>query len=163
MTQRPPNCAVALRCSTGKTPSSLAALVSAAQATRRQELPEALGPLALYSSPDCLRAIASPGSQLTPLRSLLTLTNRMETMSGGPYRAEHDQSSFTRLGSVQKCDRRARPFKVNATGLWTAEIVTEFAILVRSCPNAIIGRGETGCTTIMWSALVACKATIGSH
>ena len=76
-----------------KTPASLAELVAAARRTRWRELPEALGPLAQHAAPECLEAIATPGvstdAAFVVLQSLIT---RMEVMSDGPYRVEHDRS-----------------------------------------------------------------------
>ncbi len=76
-----------------KTPAALTALVAAARATKWQELPEALGPLAEYAAPECLSAIATPGvttdAALVVLQSLI---NRTEVMAEGAYRVEHDQS-----------------------------------------------------------------------
>lgn len=76
-----------------KDPASLAALVAAARETNWRELPEALGPLAQYAAPECLEAIATPGvstdAAFVVLQSLIT---RMEVMSDGPYRVEHDRS-----------------------------------------------------------------------
>lgn len=76
-----------------KTPASLAALVTAARRTKWEELPEALGPLAQYAAPECLEAIATPGvttdAAFVVLQSLIT---RMEVMSDGSYRVEHDRS-----------------------------------------------------------------------
>jgi hypothetical protein len=76
-----------------KTPEALNALVSAARATNWREFPEAIGPLAGYSAPECLSAIATPGvSTDAALVVLQSLINRMEVMADGPYRVEHDQS-----------------------------------------------------------------------
>jgi hypothetical protein len=76
-----------------KTPEALTALVDAARATRWQELPEALGPLAKYAAPECLSAIATPGVNTdAALVVLQSLINRMEAMTEGAYRVEHDQS-----------------------------------------------------------------------
>lgn len=76
-----------------KSPVALTELVDAARASRWQELPEALGPLALYAAPECLQAIVTPGvttdAALVVLESLIS---RMEIMADGPYRVEHDQS-----------------------------------------------------------------------
>lgn len=76
-----------------KTPTALNALVAAARKTKWRELPEAIGPLAQYAAPECLSAIATEGvttdAALVVLQSLIT---RLEVMSGGPYRVEHDQS-----------------------------------------------------------------------
>lgn len=76
-----------------KTPASLDALVAAARKTNWRELPEAIGPLAQYAAPECLSAIATEGvttdAALVVIQSLIT---RMEVMSCGPYRVEHDQS-----------------------------------------------------------------------
>lgn len=75
-----------------KSREALSALVTAARKLNWQELPEALGPLAL-ASPECLSAIATPGvstdAAMVVLQSLIT---RMELMTEGPYRVEHDQS-----------------------------------------------------------------------
>lgn len=76
-----------------KTQAALVALVVAARQTRWQQLPEAIGPLALHSAPECLAAIATPGvttDMAWPV--LLALITRMEQMSTGGYRVEHDQS-----------------------------------------------------------------------
>jgi hypothetical protein len=76
-----------------KAPDALQALVAAARAAKWRELPEALGPLALYAAPECLAAIANPGvSTDAALVVLQALINRMEAMVDGPYRVEHDQS-----------------------------------------------------------------------
>ncbi|WP_240535238.1 DUF3800 domain-containing protein [Bradyrhizobium sp. YR681] len=76
-----------------KTPEALMALVDAVRATRWQELPEALGPLAKYAAPECLAAIATPGVNTdAALVVLQSLINRMEVMAEGAYRVEHDQS-----------------------------------------------------------------------
>jgi hypothetical protein len=76
-----------------KTQEALADLVRAARATRWQELPEALGPLARFAAPECLQAIATPGvSTDAALVVLQSLVSRLEVMTCGPYRVEHDQS-----------------------------------------------------------------------
>ena len=76
-----------------KSPESLDALVDAARASRWQELPEALGPLAQFAAPECLEAIATPGvSTDAAFVVLQSLVSRMEAMAEGPYRVEHDQS-----------------------------------------------------------------------
>lgn len=76
-----------------KSPAALTDLVQAARASRWQELPEALGPLAKFAAPECLRAIATPGvSTDAALVVLQSLVSRMETMADGPYWVEHDQS-----------------------------------------------------------------------
>jgi len=68
-------------------------LISAARNLPWQELPEILGPLAQFASPDCWSAIATPGvdtdASFIVLQSLIT---RMEIMADGPYRVEHDRS-----------------------------------------------------------------------
>lgn len=75
-----------------KTSQALDALVRAAQKLNWRELPEALGPLA-QGSPECLSAIATPGvSTDAAMVVLQSLISRMEAMSAGPYRVEHDQS-----------------------------------------------------------------------
>lgn len=75
-----------------KTPDALQALVTAARNTNWRRMPEALAPL-VDADPDCLGAIAAPGvttdAALLILQGLIT---RMEIMSTGPYRVEHDQS-----------------------------------------------------------------------
>ncbi|MEL6046719.1 DUF3800 domain-containing protein [Stenotrophomonas maltophilia] len=76
-----------------KSPAALADLVQTARASRWQEMPEALGPLAQFAAPECLRAIATPGvSTDAALVVLQSLVSRMEIMADGPYRVEHDQS-----------------------------------------------------------------------
>ncbi len=76
-----------------KTPAALADLVQAARASKWQELPEALGPLAKYAAPECLRAIATPGvSTDAAMVVLQSLISRTEALAIGPYRIEHDQS-----------------------------------------------------------------------
>jgi hypothetical protein len=76
-----------------KIPAALADLVQTARTSRWQELPEALGPLAQFAAPECLRAIAAPGvSTDAALVVLQSLIGRMEAMANGPYRVEHDQS-----------------------------------------------------------------------
>ncbi|MBE7373223.1 DUF3800 domain-containing protein [Pseudomonas lopnurensis] len=75
-----------------KTPQALEALVRAVRMLDWQQLPEALGPLAL-AAPECLCAIATPGvSTDAAMVVLQSLINRMEVMAAGPYRVEHDQS-----------------------------------------------------------------------
>jgi hypothetical protein len=76
-----------------KTQESLDHLVEAARATKWNELPEVLGPLAQYAAPECLEAIATLGVNTdAALIVLQSLISRMEVMSDGPYRVEHDQS-----------------------------------------------------------------------
>ncbi|WP_245649403.1 hypothetical protein [Sphingomonas mali] len=76
-----------------KTPVALNDLVAAARRTNWRELPEALGPLAVYAAPECITAIATPGvSTDAAMVVLQSLISRMELMSDGPYRVEHDQS-----------------------------------------------------------------------
>jgi hypothetical protein len=76
-----------------KSAAALRGLVAAARRTKWQEFPEAIGPLARDAAPECLSAIATPGvttdAAIVVLQSLIT---RMEVMSAGPYRVEHDQS-----------------------------------------------------------------------
>lgn len=75
-----------------KTPQALEALVRAVRELDWQQLPEALGPLAL-ATPECLSAIATPGvSTDAAMVVLQSLISRMEVMAAGPYRVEHDQS-----------------------------------------------------------------------
>ncbi|EKQ6358021.1 DUF3800 domain-containing protein [Pseudomonas aeruginosa] len=76
-----------------KTQAALGDLVVAARKTKWQELPEALGPLAQYAAPECLRAIATPGvSTDAAFVVLQSLVSRMEEMATGPYCVQHDQS-----------------------------------------------------------------------
>lgn len=76
-----------------KTPKALCDLVVAARKTKWHELPEALGPLASHAAPECLSAIATPGvSTDAAFIVLQALISRMEAMTDGPYRVEHDQS-----------------------------------------------------------------------
>lgn len=84
----------AFQCATKeKSAAALRDLVAAARRTKWQEFPEAIGPLARDAAPECLSAIATPGvttdAALVVLQSLIS---RMEIMSDGPYRVEHDQS-----------------------------------------------------------------------
>lgn len=76
-----------------KSRGALSDLVAAARRTDWQQFREGLGPLARDACPDCLAAIATPGvttdAAMVVLQSLIT---RMEVMSDGPYRVEHDQS-----------------------------------------------------------------------
>jgi hypothetical protein len=76
-----------------KSTESLTALVTAARKMNWQQLPEALGPLAQYAAPECLRAIATPGvSTDAAFVVLQSLISRMEMMASGPYSVEHDRS-----------------------------------------------------------------------
>lgn len=76
-----------------KTPQTLHDLVVAARKTNWHKMLEALGPLAGYGAPECLSAIATPGvSTDAAFIVLLALISRMEAMTDGPYRVEHDQS-----------------------------------------------------------------------
>lgn len=76
-----------------KTPQALKALVAATRATKWRAFPEALGPLAEFTAPECLSAIANPGIHTdAALVVLQSLISRMEVMADGPYRVEHDQS-----------------------------------------------------------------------
>jgi hypothetical protein len=76
-----------------KTGGLLKVLVATARATNWEEIPEVIGPLAKYSAPECLQAIATPELDtditIVVLQSLIT---RMEAMADGPYRVQHDQS-----------------------------------------------------------------------
>ena len=75
-----------------KTPEALDSLVAVARAMDWRQLPEALGPIA-EKSPECLSAIATPGiSTDAVLVVLQALISRMEAMSDGPCRVEHDKS-----------------------------------------------------------------------
>ncbi len=76
-----------------KSSEALADLITAARASRWQELPEALGPLAQFAAPECLQAIATPGVTTDAAFVVLqSLVSRMEAIADGPYRVEHDQS-----------------------------------------------------------------------
>jgi len=80
-----------------KTPAALADLVAAARASRWQELPEALGPLADLAAPECLTAIATPGVTTDAAFIVLqALISRTEVMASAPYRVEHDESDNLR-------------------------------------------------------------------
>ncbi|TVU89395.1 DUF3800 domain-containing protein [Vreelandella titanicae] len=76
-----------------KSQESLDILVQAARASRWQELPEAIGPLAKYGAPECLHAIAMPDVTTDAAFVVLqSLISRMEVMADDSYRVEHDQS-----------------------------------------------------------------------
>ncbi|WP_433735235.1 DUF3800 domain-containing protein [Pseudomonas monteilii] len=76
-----------------KTPAALANLVACVRKARWQELPEAMGPLARFAAPECLAAIATPGVTTDiALEIVIALITRMEAMTDGAYRVEHDQS-----------------------------------------------------------------------
>lgn len=76
-----------------KSPESVNALVAAARRTNWRAFPEAIGPLARDACPDCLRAIATPGiSTDLAMVVMQALISRMEVMTDGPYRVEHDES-----------------------------------------------------------------------
>jgi hypothetical protein len=80
-----------------KTPQALNDLVSAARQTNWSELPEALGPLAQYEAPECLKAIATPEVSTDAAFVVLhALINRMERMADGAYTVEHDRSNNLR-------------------------------------------------------------------
>lgn len=67
-------------------------LIEAVRASRWQELPEALGPLANADS-DCLDAICVQGVSTDGAPVILqALISRMEVQSSGPYLARHDRS-----------------------------------------------------------------------
>ena len=75
-----------------KTPDALQELVRATRRLKWNQIPEAFGPLA-HASPECLSAIATPGVTTDVAMVVLqSLINRMEVMTDGPYRVEHDQS-----------------------------------------------------------------------
>lgn len=76
-----------------KNRAALGELVRAARATKWQEFPEAIGPLAQYAAPECLSAIATRGVDTdAALVVLQSLISRMEVMSDGPYSVVHDRS-----------------------------------------------------------------------
>lgn len=67
-------------------------LIEAVRASRWQELPEALGPLANADS-DCLDAVCVQGVSTDAAPVILqALITRMEVQSSGPYMARHDRS-----------------------------------------------------------------------
>lgn len=75
-----------------KAPEAVSDLVDAARHIKWRELPEALGPI-VQAAPECLAAIAAPGVTTDAAMVVLqALISRMEVMSDGPYRVEHDQS-----------------------------------------------------------------------
>lgn len=75
-----------------KSHAALNALVDAARRCDWRKLPEALGPI-VEAAPECLAAIATPGVTTDAAMVVLqALISRMEAMSDGPYRVEHDQS-----------------------------------------------------------------------
>lgn len=76
-----------------KSAEALENLVQVVRWTNWQELEEILGPLGAFAAPECLQAIAAPGVNTdAALIVLQSLISRMEEMSEGPYRVEHDQS-----------------------------------------------------------------------
>lgn len=75
-----------------KTREAINNLILAVRRVKWQELPEALGPLAL-GSPECLAAIVTPGVTTDVAFVILqSLISRMEAMADGAYRVEHDRS-----------------------------------------------------------------------
>lgn len=77
----------------GKTGPELNELVLAARATNWKRIPEVIGPLAQYAAPECLSAVATPELNTDIAFIVLTsLITRMEAMTNGPYRVQHDQS-----------------------------------------------------------------------
>lgn len=76
-----------------KTPHAINELIMAVRRTNWSAFPEALGPLAYHSAPECMNAIATPGvSTDIAFVVLQSLINRIENMVDGPYCIEHDQS-----------------------------------------------------------------------
>jgi len=76
----------------GKTRESFDDLVVTTRGVKWKKLPEALGPMAC-ASPECSAAIATPGVTTDVAFIVLqSLISRMEVMSEGPYRVEHDTS-----------------------------------------------------------------------
>ena len=76
-----------------KSADALRDLVAAARRTNWRKFPEAIGPLARDAAPECLSAIMTPGVDTDiAIIVLQSLISRMEIMSDGPYRVEHDQS-----------------------------------------------------------------------
>jgi hypothetical protein len=81
------------RAAKDKSAASLRELVAAARRTDWQKFPEAIGPLARDAAPECIAAVAHPGVDTdAALVVLQSLISRMEVMSAGPYRVEHDES-----------------------------------------------------------------------
>ena len=77
-----------------KSRAGLLDLVAAARRTDWRKFPEAIGPLARDVAPECLSAIMNPGVDTDiAIVVLQSLISRMEVMSDGPYRVEHDQST----------------------------------------------------------------------
>ncbi len=75
-----------------KTKDATSDLVSTVRSVEWGKLPEALGPLA-YASPECLEAITTSGLTTDAAFVVLqSLISRMEIMSEGAYRVEHDRS-----------------------------------------------------------------------
>ena len=76
-----------------KTGPALHELVLAARATNWQQIPEVIGPLAQYAARECLSSISTPELNTDIAMVVLTsLITRMEAMTDGPYRVQHDQS-----------------------------------------------------------------------
>lgn len=76
-----------------KTADALRDLVAAARRTDWLNFPEAIGPLARDAAPECLSAIMTPGVDTDiAIVVLQSLISRLEIISNGPYRIEHDQS-----------------------------------------------------------------------
>jgi hypothetical protein len=75
-----------------KTREAISNLVLTVRRLSWEKLPEALGPLAC-ASPECLAAIATPGLTTDAAFVVLqSLISRMEVMTEGAYRVEHDKS-----------------------------------------------------------------------
>ncbi|MBA5395673.1 DUF3800 domain-containing protein [Pseudomonas aeruginosa] len=95
-----------------KSSEALGNLIDAACASRWWELPEALGPLAQFAAPECLKAIVTPGVNTDAAFVVLqSLVSRMEIMADGPYRVEHDQSKnlLTYHDLLQRYIRHEKP------------------------------------------------------
>lgn len=76
-----------------KSSEAITGLVQAVRRTNWRELGEILGPLGEFAAPECLEVIANPDLDTdAALIVLQSLISRMEAMSEGPYRVEHDRS-----------------------------------------------------------------------
>jgi hypothetical protein len=80
------------RAANDKTREAIHDLIQIVRSVNWEELPAALGPLA-YASPECLEAVATPDMSTDAAFIVLqSLISRMEVMSDGAYRVEHDRS-----------------------------------------------------------------------
>jgi hypothetical protein len=110
-----------------KSTESLTELVDAARKTNWQRLPEALGPLAQYAAPECLRAIATPGvstdAAFVVLKSLISRQANVKV--GGPCRRGDRGRRFTvtaKDDAHRSCLRHA--LRVDVQGLRRRQLFT---------------------------------------